>query len=210
MPAKPKLEVSGVHKSYPAPKGGGLDVVKDLSFVVEDTVDLTTGKDVGEFFVLLGPSGCGKSTVLKMVAGLVAPDRGTIALAGVPVTGPGRDRGMVFQAYTSFDWMTVLQNVAYGLRLQGVPRKDREQIARRLIAEVGLEGFEATYPTKLSGGQKQRVAIARTLAANPMMPRPGRGCSGSCWTSGTGTPEPCSSSPMTSVNHCFWPTGSWS
>lgn len=146
-----------------------IEVVRDLNFTVEDVVRPGTGQDVGEFFVLLGPSGCGKSTVLRMVAGLIPPDRGTIALDGAPITGPGRDRGMVFQAYTSFDWMTVLQNVAYGLKLQGMPKGEREEIARRMIAEVGLEGFAETYPLKLSGGQKQRVAIARTLAANPKM-----------------------------------------
>jgi NitT/TauT family transport system ATP-binding protein len=169
MAAQLKLQVAGVFKSFTTPRGEVIDVVRELNFVVEDIFKPGTSQDLGEFFILLGPSGCGKSTVLRMVAGLVPPDRGTITLDGVPITGPGRDRGMVFQAYTSFDWMTVLQNVAYGLKIQGVPKQEREETARRMIAEVGLEGFEDAYPSKLSGGQKQRVAIARTLAANPKM-----------------------------------------
>jgi NitT/TauT family transport system ATP-binding protein len=169
MMARLKLQVAGVYKSFTIPKGGRIDVVRDLNFTVEDVVEPGTGRDVGEFFVLLGPSGCGKSTALKMVAGLLAPDQGTITLDGVQINGTGRERGMVFQAYTSFDWMTVLQNVAYGLKIQGIPKGDREEIAREMIREVGLEGFEETYPMKLSGGQKQRVAIARTLATNPKM-----------------------------------------
>jgi NitT/TauT family transport system ATP-binding protein len=169
VPTKLKLEVAGVHKSFRTPEGETIDVVQDLNFTVEDAFKPGTTQDIGEFFVLLGPSGCGKSTVLRMVAGLIPPDRGTITLDGVPVTGTGPERGMVFQAYTSFDWMTVLQNVAYGLKIQGTPGEQREQIARRLIKEVGLEGFERAYPAKLSGGQKQRVAIARTLATSPRM-----------------------------------------
>ncbi|MBI4530164.1 MAG: ABC transporter ATP-binding protein [Candidatus Latescibacteria bacterium] len=169
MTTRLKLQVSGVSKSFTTSRGEAIDVVRDLNFTVEDVVEPGTGRDVGEFFILLGPSGCGKSTVLRMVAGLISPDRGMITLDGVPIDGTGRDRGMVFQAYTSFDWMTVLQNVAYGLKIQGTPKGDREEIARRVIGEVGLEGFEETYPMKLSGGQKQRVAIARTLATNPKM-----------------------------------------
>lgn len=169
MPARLKLQVSGIYKSFIPPKGDAIDVVRDLNFTVEDVIRPGTGQDVGEFFVLLGPSGCGKSTVLRMVAGLISPDRGTITLDGTPIAGTGRDRGMVFQSYTSFDWMTVLQNVAYGLKIQGMPKDEREKIARQMIQEVGLGGFEEAYPTKLSGGQKQRVAIARTLAANPKM-----------------------------------------
>jgi len=169
MPTTLKLQAAGVYKSFSTPKGETIEVVRDLSFTVEDAVRLGTGQDVGEFFVLLGPSGCGKSTVLRMVAGLIPPDRGTITLDGAPIAGTGRERGMVFQAYTSFDWMTVLQNVAYGLKIQGVGKGEREQVARKMIQEVGLGGFEETYPARLSGGQKQRVAIARTLAASPKM-----------------------------------------
>jgi NitT/TauT family transport system ATP-binding protein len=169
MPAQMKLQVSGVAKSFATPKGEVIEVVRDLSFTIEDIRRPGTDQDLGEFFVLLGPSGCGKSTVLRMVAGLIPPDRGTIALDGVLVTEPGRDRGMVFQSYTSFDWMSALENVAYGLKLQGMPKPEREQVARRMLEEVGLEGFAQAYPMKLSGGQKQRVAIARTLAINPKM-----------------------------------------
>lgn len=169
MTTRLKLQVAGVYKSFATPNGATIEVVRDLHFTVEDRIELGTGRDVGEFFVLVGPSGCGKSTVLKMVAGLIAPDRGTIMMDGVPINGTGHDRGMVFQSYTSFDWMTVLDNVGYGLRLQGVQKRERERIARQWVQEVGLGGFEASYPMKLSGGQTQRVAIARTLAAQPKM-----------------------------------------
>ncbi|MBI2878036.1 MAG: ABC transporter ATP-binding protein [Candidatus Tectomicrobia bacterium] len=169
MTTQRKLQVTGVYKSFPAPRGRTIEVVRDLNFIVEDHLESGTGRDTGELFVLLGPSGCGKSTVLRMVAGLISPDRGAITMDGAPIQGTGRDRGMVFQAYTSFDWMTVLHNVAYGLKLQGVPKKERERIARQMVQEVGLGGFEEAYPLKLSGGQKQRVAIARTLAAQPKM-----------------------------------------
>ena len=169
MAERLKLQVTGVAKSFTTPQGTAVEVVRDLNFTIEDLVKPGTGQDIGEFFVLLGPSGCGKSTVLRMVAGLVAPDRGTISLDGVAIDGPGRDRGMVFQAYTSFEWMSVLDNVAYGLKLQGMPRPQRDKAARALIEEVGLTAFADAYPAKLSGGQKQRVAIARTLAVNPKM-----------------------------------------
>jgi ABC-type nitrate/sulfonate/bicarbonate transport system ATPase subunit len=160
-----KLQVINVYKSFTDYKGDKIEVVKDLNFSIEDIFD--PPRDVGEFFVLLGPSGCGKSTILRMIAGLITPDKGEILLDGQPINGAGRDRGMVFQAYTSFDWMTVLQNVAYGLKIQRIPRAECQEIAMGLIKEVGLEGFEKAYPSTLSGGQKQRVAIARTLATNP-------------------------------------------
>jgi ABC-type nitrate/sulfonate/bicarbonate transport system ATPase subunit len=120
-----------------------------------------------EFATILGPSGCGKSTLLRIVAGLTKPTRGAVQLDGKTISGPGQDRGMVFQTYTLFPWLTVKQNIQFGLELSGVPRAEQEQIAQEFIQKVGLKGFEQTYPKGLSGGMKQRVAIARALANNP-------------------------------------------
>jgi len=120
-----------------------------------------------EFATILGPSGCGKSTLLRIVAGLMKPTRGVVRLDGTAIGGPGRDRGMVFQSYTLFPWLTVMENIQFGLGLSGVPRAEREQIAKQFVEKVGLRGFEQSYPKALSGGMKQRVAIARALANNP-------------------------------------------
>ncbi len=121
----------------------------------------------GEFVSIIGPSGCGKSTLLYMVGGFIPPTSGQIKVGGVTVTGPGPDRGPVFQEFALFAWKNVLQNVMYGLRLQGVPKAQAEQRARDLLKMVGLEKFATFYPKELSGGMKQRVAIARTLAYDP-------------------------------------------
>ena len=121
----------------------------------------------GEFVSIVGPSGCGKSTLLYMIGGFVAPSRGAISVAGKPVTGPGPDRGPVFQEFALFPWKTVLGNVMYGLLQQGVSRPEAEAKARALISRVRLTGYERFYPKELSGGMKQRVAIARTLAYGP-------------------------------------------
>jgi len=121
----------------------------------------------GEFVSIVGPSGCGKSTLLYMVGGFVAPSRGAVSVAGKPVTGPGPDRGPVFQEFALFPWKTVLGNVMYGLLQQGVSKPDAEAKARALISLVRLTGYERFYPKELSGGMKQRVAIARTLAYGP-------------------------------------------
>ena len=120
-----------------------------------------------EFAVIVGPSGCGKSSLLRLVAGLVVPTRGSITLDGSPVTRPGKDRGMVFQSYTLFPWLTVRDNVEFGLRIGGVPAEKRKHISDHFISEVGLEGFEKAYPKQLSGGMMQRVALARALANDP-------------------------------------------
>jgi NitT/TauT family transport system ATP-binding protein len=120
-----------------------------------------------EFAVIVGPSGCGKSSLLRLVAGLVVPTRGSITLDGTPVTRPGKDRGMVFQSYTLFPWLTVRDNVEFGLRIGGVPAEKRKHISDHFISEVGLEGFEKAYPKQLSGGMMQRVALARALANDP-------------------------------------------
>jgi ABC-type nitrate/sulfonate/bicarbonate transport system ATPase subunit len=120
-----------------------------------------------DFITILGPSGCGKSTLLRMVAGLDSPTSGSIALDGHPVLGPGADRGMVFQSYTLFPWLTVLQNVCFGLREKGLPLAHQHEVATGFIAKVGLRGFEHHYPKQLSGGMQQRTALARALANDP-------------------------------------------
>ncbi len=122
-----------------------------------------------EFLALLGPSGCGKSTLLYLIGGFLPIETGKIVVDGKPVTGPGPDRGIVFQNFALFPWKTVRKNVLYGLERQGLPRQERESRAQSFIDLVGLTGFEDSYPSHLSGGMKQRVAIARTLAFDPRM-----------------------------------------
>jgi NitT/TauT family transport system ATP-binding protein len=121
----------------------------------------------GEFVSIVGPSGCGKSTLLYILGGFIRADSGAIEVGGKPVTGPGTDRGVVFQEYALFPWLTVTQNIRYGLEMTGVARREREETVRRLVRTIGLEGFEHRFPRELSGGMKQRVAIARTLAYDP-------------------------------------------
>jgi ABC-type nitrate/sulfonate/bicarbonate transport system ATPase subunit len=121
----------------------------------------------GHFVCLLGPSGCGKTTLLNAIAGFVPLSGGTIAIDGVPIEGPGGDRGMVFQEYALFPWFTVEQNVQYGPRLRGASRADLKEIAEKHLALVKLSKYAHYYPNQLSGGQRQRVAIARALANQP-------------------------------------------
>ncbi|WP_431270990.1 ABC transporter ATP-binding protein [Dankookia sp. P2] len=121
----------------------------------------------GEFVAILGPSGCGKSTLLRIVAGLDRPTAGTVSLDGAPVTGPGPDRGMVFQSYTLFPWLTVERNIRYGLEERGLPEAEQRAIAARFIDRTGLRGFENHWPKQLSGGMQQRCALARALANDP-------------------------------------------
>jgi len=130
-----------------------------------------TNLDVGEndFVTILGPSGCGKSTLLRIVAGLDQPTAGEVLLDGRPVHGPGADRGMVFQSYTLFPWLTVRDNICFGLRERGMPRVQQLEVADAFLAKVGLRGFEHHYPKQLSGGMQQRTAIARALANGPRM-----------------------------------------
>jgi NitT/TauT family transport system ATP-binding protein len=129
--------------------------------------DLSLSIGEGEFVSILGPSGCGKSTLLYVVGGFVPPSSGKVVVNGKAVTGPGPDRGPVFQEFALFPWKTVLGNVMYGLLEQGAPKALAESKARGLIALVHLAGYEDFYPKQLSGGMKQRVAIARTLAYGP-------------------------------------------
>ncbi|MCX2863627.1 ABC transporter ATP-binding protein [Paucibacter sp. PLA-PC-4] len=138
----------------------------------QQTVALqATDLDVAEndFVTILGPSGCGKSTLLRIVAGLDAPSSGQVLLDGQAVTGPGADRGMVFQSYTLFPWLTVLDNVCFGLRERGMARAQAVEIAQGFLAQVGLARFDKHYPKQLSGGMQQRTALARALANQPRM-----------------------------------------
>ena len=160
------VEFLGVTKIYGQGNPREYVAISDVTFTIPDVVDH------GEISSFLGPSGCGKSTVLRLVAGLEpqhSPTSGTVTVLGRPVVGPGADRGMVFQDYTSFDNRTVLDNVVFGLECRGVPRREREAEGLDWIAKVGLDPKrDATkYPHELSGGMRQRVAIARTLILRP-------------------------------------------
>jgi NitT/TauT family transport system ATP-binding protein len=130
-------------------------------------VDFNVEVAHGEFVTIVGPSGCGKSTLLYILGGFIAADDGTIEVDGKAVTAPGVDRGVVFQEYALFPWLTVAQNIRYGLEMTRVPREQRDRTVARLVRTIGLQGFEHRFPRELSGGMKQRVAIARTLAYDP-------------------------------------------
>src|SRR4051794_27672702 len=148
--------VKNLNKRYRA-RDGDVPALADVDIEVAE----------GEFVTIVGPSGCGKSTLLYILGGFIAADGGTIEVDGRAVAGPGIDRGVVFQEYALFPWLTVVQNIRYGLEMTGVPRQRREQTVQRLVDTIGLEGFEHRFPRELSGGMKQRVAIARTLAYDP-------------------------------------------
>ncbi|MGA2327539.1 MAG: ABC transporter ATP-binding protein [Bryobacteraceae bacterium] len=168
MKNRVKISVENVSRTFVNSQGAKIQALRDINFEVEDLYS-PEGRDIGELRVLLGPSGCGKSTILRIIAGLDHPTTGRVLVNGAPVTGPGADRGMVFQKYTSFPWLTVEANVAYGLKLKGAPEAEIRQTVARLIQAVGLNGFEKSYPDTLSGGMQQRVAIARTLAVRPQV-----------------------------------------
>lgn len=150
---QPRIRVAGLTKHFG-------DVV------ALDGVDLEVGEN--EFVSIVGASGCGKSTLLSLIAGLEDPTAGTLEAAGVPITGPGRDRGVVFQQATLMPWLTVQQNIEFALRGEpGLSRADRADRAREFIGLVGLEGFEQSHPAQLSGGMQQRTALARSLSYGP-------------------------------------------
>src|SRR6266404_6778700 len=165
-PKKSKITVKNVSRCFASPKGERIDALENINLQIEDAYS-REGRDVGEFRVLLGPSGCGKSTLLRLIAGLDQPDSGEVLVNDQLVHKPGKDRGMVFQKYTSFPWLTVADNIAYGLKINGVPAEKRRETVAQLVQAVGLSGFENAYPETLSGGMQQRVAIARTLALRP-------------------------------------------
>lgn len=153
-----RLSIRGVGRTFPGVHDGAPTVaLQPTSLEVADN----------DFITILGPSGCGKSTLLRIVAGLDQPSLGEVHLDGAPVEGPGADRGMVFQSYTLFPWLTVRQNICFGLREKGMPVAEQQAVADRFIGEVGLRGFESHYPKQLSGGMQQRVALARALANDP-------------------------------------------
>jgi len=145
------VKVRGVSKTY-----GTTEALRDID------LDFARGKLTS----LLGPSGCGKTTLLKVIAGLIDADAGTIDIDGKRVSGPGPERAFVFQDFALLPWATVLRNVAFGLELRGMARPERENIARRYVTDVGLAGFEDKYPHELSGGMRQRVGLARALAVD--------------------------------------------
>jgi NitT/TauT family transport system ATP-binding protein len=153
-----KLVVENLSRVFPGVHGGApVTALQPTSLSVGDN----------DFVTILGPSGCGKSTLLRMIAGLEKPSTGTITLDGRKVTGPGPDRGMVFQSYTLFPWLTIAENIAFGLTEKGMGQAETREIVAAYIEKVGLRGFEKHYPKQLSGGMQQRTAIARALANDP-------------------------------------------
>lgn len=159
---KPKIVASNIAKIFHVRRTEGkgtmeFTAIKDLNLVVRR----------GEFITIVGPSGCGKSTFLDMLAGLNHPTSGEIHIDGKQITGPALDRGIILQGYALFPWRTVWENVAFGLEIKKIPKKERRRISLEFINLVGLQGFDDRYPYELSGGMKQRVAIARALAYDP-------------------------------------------
>lgn len=151
-----RIEISGFGLTYEG-ANGRTDAVTDVSLAVEP----------GEFVSIIGPSGCGKSTMLNALAGFLKPTTGKVSVDGRPITGPGADRGMIFQQYSLFPWKTVRENVEFGLKMKGIDRAERSRQARTLLGLAGLSQFENHYPDGLSGGMKQRVGIVRALATGP-------------------------------------------
>ena len=152
------LTLRNLSKTYfDAYAGAHVSAVRDVSLSVPE----------GEVVSIVGPSGCGKSTILNMVAGFIPPSSGEIRVGDRAVTGPGPDRGVVFQSFALFPWKTVLENVAFGPKMRGVARPERERIAREFLGLAGLEHAAGRYPNELSGGMQQRVGVARALANEP-------------------------------------------
>ncbi len=153
-----KLAIENVSRTFPGVRGGApTQALEPTNLSVADN----------DFVTILGPSGCGKSTLLRMIAGLDTPTTGRILLDGQVIAGPGADRGMVFQSYTLFPWLTVSENISFGLRERGVPTRQRAEIAGEWLDKVGLTNFAHHFPKQLSGGMQQRTAIARALANDP-------------------------------------------
>jgi NitT/TauT family transport system ATP-binding protein len=150
------LSIKDLHKSF-RKDDGELVAIEDFNLDIMD----------GEFVCVLGPSGCGKTTLLRIIAGLEEPTSGKIFLKNKEITGPGSDRGMVFQEFGLFPWRSVRKNIEFGLEIRKIPKEERKTISDRYIDLVGLKGFETSHPNELSGGMKQRVGIARALANDP-------------------------------------------
>lgn len=153
---KIEINIQNLSKVYKT-NNGSFQALENVSLYVKNE----------EFVSILGPSGCGKSTILRILAGLEEPTSGSVQVSGEEVKGPSAKRGMVFQSYTLFPWLTVRENIEFGLKLKGMKQKERKEISDRYLELVGLERFADSYGKELSGGMKQRVAIARSLANNP-------------------------------------------
>jgi NitT/TauT family transport system ATP-binding protein len=153
------LVITDLSQTFPREDGSVLTAIESLDLTVKDK----------EFLCVLGPSGCGKTTLLRMIAGLDAATGGEILLDGGRITGPDARVGIVFQEYSLFPWRSVLDNVAFGLQMQGMAREDRNRIAQQYLDLVGLSPFAESYPSELSGGMRQRVAVARALALDPVL-----------------------------------------
>ena len=154
MSVSPLIRATSVSKEF---KNGRVRALANVS------IDLHQN----QITALLGPSGCGKTTLLRIIAGLDFPTRGSMSIEGKTIQGPGPERGMIFQAYTSFPWLTARRNVEYGLSILGMPKNDRRSRAMEFLKLVRLDHVADEYPTSFSGGMKQRIALARTLAQNP-------------------------------------------
>ena len=192
-PIDPIVEVRGISKSY-----GNTEALRGID------LDFPRGKLTS----LLGPSGCGKTTLLKIIAGLIKADAGTIAIDGKVVSAPGPERAFVFQDFALMPWATALRNVAFGLELRGKAKAERDDIARHYIAEVGLAGFEDKYPHELSGGMRQRVGLARALVGRRRRPASRRTVFGRRRTEPAeipGRPDPASHQPQQDLHlrHAF-------
>jgi NitT/TauT family transport system ATP-binding protein len=151
------IEIIGLTHQYVGTDGQLITAVKDISLSVTD----------GRFMSIVGPSGCGKTTLLNIVAGFIATSSGSVLIDGKAISGPGPDRGVVFQSYALFDWLTVRENIEFGPRMAGVKARERSKRADTFLSMVGLRKFANRYPYELSGGMRQRVAIARALANDP-------------------------------------------
>lgn len=154
-----KLKVTNVNKIFTSHTGQEVQALKEINLSVKEK----------EFAVIVGPSGCGKSTLLNIVGGLETATSGVVEVDGKETHEPGADRGMVFQGYSLFPWLTVKENVEFGLKIRGISASERDKVSQKYIEIVGLRGFENALPKTLSGGMKQRVAIARTLANRPSL-----------------------------------------
>jgi NitT/TauT family transport system ATP-binding protein len=151
------IEIIGLTHQYVGTDGQLITAVKDITLSVTD----------GRFMSIVGPSGCGKTTLLNIVAGFIATSSGSVLIDGKAISGPGPDRGVVFQSYALFDWLTVRENIEFGPRMAGVKARERSKQADKFLSMVGLRKFANRYPYELSGGMRQRVAIARALANDP-------------------------------------------